>query len=409
MHCKPNELNHRFTMFANKFIKQMCSKNTLFTFFFLSFIILKSSAVEISISNNVNGLLSKSIERSLHNQVTKLSVNGLLDARDFKFMRDSLTLLESVDLKDAQVLGYQGDKGTERDAAIYVANAIPQNAFSFTPANGIPIGKASLKHITLPNSITKIGLQAFAVCGNLLTVDFPNTAIAISEQAFADCSLLESFPTKVDTLEQSCFQNCTSIQGRLNLPLELNYIGISAFDGCSGISELIINSEIKTIPNYSFNNCSSLHTLKFLQNIDEIQEDAFAECTAVNSITLLQSSPPLLHNLAFPSIQRANCIVNLSTQNMLNVYQISSWAGFNFKLIATSNNNLNLQDYRVFVGKGSIRIVAPVMSDCSIYSAEGHIVERFKLQSEISNVSLKSNVTYLVSINRINNFKVFVP
>lgn len=387
----------------------MCSKNTLFTLFFFSFIILNLAAVEISISNNVNGLLNTSIERSLQNQVTKLTVKGIIDARDFKFMRDSLTVLESVDLKDAQVVSYQGDKGTERDAAIYIANAIPQNAFSFTPANGIPIGKASLKHITLPNSITKIGLQAFAVCGNLVTIGFPNTVISVSEQAFADCSMLESFPAKADTLDQSCFQNCTSIRGGLNLPVELNYIGVSAFDGCSGISELTVNSSMKAIPNYCFNNCSSLHSIKMNGIIDEIQEDAFAECSAINSITLLQSIPPQIHNLTFSGIQRANCTVNVSTQNILNVYQNSSWAGFNFKLIATSNSKVTWSDCKVFVGKGSIRIIAPKQSDCAIYSSTGQLIQRAKLEHETSVFPLKSTNTYFVTVNNNKAVKVLMP
>ena len=53
-------------------------------------------------------------------------------------------------------------------------------------------GCSSLRHVTIPNSVTSIGGRAFYNCSNLISVTIPNSVTNIGEYAFWGCSSLTS-------------------------------------------------------------------------------------------------------------------------------------------------------------------------------------------------------------------------
>lgn len=75
-----------------------------------------------------------------------------------------------------------------------------------------------LEKIHLPNSLTHIGCNAFAECGELLKVKLPRNLQYIGESAFVDCWQLE----------------------KINLPATVTYIGPRAFLGCINLEEITI-------------------------------------------------------------------------------------------------------------------------------------------------------------------------
>ena len=84
----------------------------------------------------------------------------------------------------------------------------------------IPLEERSsfLEKIRLPESLTHIGSNAFAECGELLKVKLPRHLQYIGEQAFVDCWQLE----------------------KINLPASVTYIGPDAFLGCINLEEISI-------------------------------------------------------------------------------------------------------------------------------------------------------------------------
>jgi len=50
----------------------------------------------------------------------------------------------------------------------------------------------SLTSVTIPNSVTNIGNQAFMSCTNLSSVTIPNGVTSIGQSAFEDCKSLTS-------------------------------------------------------------------------------------------------------------------------------------------------------------------------------------------------------------------------
>jgi len=104
--------------------------------------------------------------------ITKLTLTGTIDARDFKTMRDEMPNLTDIDLSGAEVVAYTGTEGTwwqDNDIRTYPANEIPGYAFQ----NGL-FSNTSLTSFIFPLSITSIGIEAFYNCSGLTSVLIPN-------------------------------------------------------------------------------------------------------------------------------------------------------------------------------------------------------------------------------------------
>ena len=98
-----------------------------------------------------------------------------------------------------------------------------------------------LEKIHLPNSVTHIGANAFAECGELLHIKLPTSLLYIGESAFVDCWQLEkiSLPAKTRAIGPRAFQGCINLyQIRLNKSLEA--IGEDAFDDCESLETILI-------------------------------------------------------------------------------------------------------------------------------------------------------------------------
>lgn len=107
----------------------------------------------------------------------------------------------------------------------------------------IPLEERSsyLEKIHLPNSVTHIGANAFAECGELLSIKLPASLVDIGEAAFVDCWQLErlSMPAKLRRIGPRAFQGCVNLyQVKLNKGLE--EIGEDAFDDCESLETIVI-------------------------------------------------------------------------------------------------------------------------------------------------------------------------
>lgn len=105
------------------------------------------------------------------NSLTELVVIGRINAVDFKNIRDDFKSLEVLDLSEADIRSYMGSNGTGGSSLrVYSANAIPEHAFS-TPSEHTPVGKVTLREVTLPHSIRSINQFAFANCPQLQIIN----------------------------------------------------------------------------------------------------------------------------------------------------------------------------------------------------------------------------------------------
>lgn len=176
------------------------------------------------------GTLGKVIRSFKKNpdKIRNLKVSGPITAEDFYFMRDSMAILEAINLKEAKVVNvkyYDNTHGwTTRN------DIIPDEAFN---------NKKTLSHFSFPEKITYIGSSAFyntSLSGALI---IPDNVIEIGQFAFYGTLIGSvSFSPRLDRIGDNAFRECTSLTGTLTLPETLTYIGSQAFMNCSFTGEL---------------------------------------------------------------------------------------------------------------------------------------------------------------------------
>lgn len=225
------------------------------------------------------GTLGKLIKAAKKNpdRIRNLKVTGLVKDSDFYFMRDSMAILEAVNMKEAKV---QDD-------------VIPNEAFNMKktlcyfsfPEKIVKIGNSAFRStslagaLILPDDVTNIDNYAFN--STLITsVSFGNKLKEINNYAFCQCSSLSAelhFPESLIKIGDLAFQQC-SLSGKLVFPQSLKYIGSRAFLTAGNfVGDLIIPENIKTLPNHAFSNCRFTGGLN-LGNVQELGNSCFYWC-----------------------------------------------------------------------------------------------------------------------------------
>ena len=240
-----------------------------------------------------------------YTQVKNLKITGRINTKDFYFMRDSMDMLQSLNLKDVRVngsFGYQpwfsGDASRddiERD------DIIPQSAFD---------EKKSLLRVVLPDTLTGIGERAFRNCVNLTgSIIIPEGVTRIGSSAFLWCTSLTGTLSLPSTLEYIGGGGAVDIHGAFNdchfscelkLPNNLKYIGHNAFAGNDGYyGNLILPEKLEFIGDGAFGGAHNLTgNLTIPQGVTSISQGAFSN-TGLNGTLQLHDGITGIQSGAF--------------------------------------------------------------------------------------------------------------
>ena len=148
-----------------------------------------------------------------------------------------------------------------------------------------PGGKSG--EFTIPNSVTSIGVAAFASCSGLTSVTIPNSVTSFDGSAFAYCSGLTSvtIPASVTRIGYAVFRGCSGLTS-VTIPNSVTSIDEYAFEGCSGLTSVTIPNSVTTIYiySYAFYNCTGLTKAYFNGNAPSIGAYIFSGCASNFSI-----------------------------------------------------------------------------------------------------------------------------
>lgn len=220
--------------------------------------------------------------------------------------------------------------------------------------NGIPvetIGNAAFQDnttitsVTIPDSVTEIGSNAFAGCTNLTSVKYggdwsnltiqsgnpavedaakdaaneqlfdfeftpDNTAVIVTRYkgtaadvtipsrykgkpvtmidhvAFHNSSVVTSvtIPDSVTAIPDYAFGFCSQLTN-ISIPNSVTFIGFSAFNSCTSLKSITLPSSLSTIQSYAFYNCGNLKTIRIPVSVTSIGNYAFDVCPSLMTVT----------------------------------------------------------------------------------------------------------------------------
>ena len=112
----------------------------------------------------------------------------------------------------------------------------------------------------------------------------------IGNYAFSDCSGLTSLilPSNVTSIGYSAFYGCICLTS-LTLPSSVTSIGSSAFEGCRSLTSLILPSSVTSIGSSAFSGCSGLTSLTLPSSVTSIDGRAFYGCSSLFGLSLPSS------------------------------------------------------------------------------------------------------------------------
>jgi hypothetical protein len=130
-----------------------------------------------------------------------------------------------------------------------IITTIPDTVGATMPSSPNLIG------VTVGNSVTSIGSQAFLLCSGLTSVTFsPNSTLtSIGNKAFDSCSSLTT----------------------ITIPNSVTSIGAYAFWACAALATITIPNSVTSIGDFAFRSCIALTSITIPNSVTSIGADSF--------------------------------------------------------------------------------------------------------------------------------------
>lgn len=161
--------------------------------------------------------------------------------------------------------------------------SICDNAFSY---------RSNLINVEFPNSVTYIGERAFANCENLKSINIPEQLTKTGQGVFDDCTNLETvYFNAIASSDDDDISFSFSFENSVKTVIYGDKVTkvASDFEYNTGLEQVVLGSNVKSIGNSAFSACTSLKSITIPENVTEIGNSAFSACTGLTNITIPES------------------------------------------------------------------------------------------------------------------------
>ncbi len=226
--------------------------------------------------------------------------------------------------------------------------------------------------LTIPDSVTAIGEGAFSNLDGLRTIIIPSTVKRIEQNAFKSNTTLETVIIQerdgegVEYIGDSAFYGCSNLE-TINLPDTITTIGNECFRNCTKLDNVKLPSKLTILRTLTFQGCINLKNLELSLDMVTLRD----QCLSGTSLTTIKF-PPNLSNIE-------NGVLNISRLSEIDTSENNY---FEFK-----NGVLYSKDLKTLV------VALPNVTSMNIENSVEQIIGlAFSNCSRLSNINIPKNV-----------------
>ena len=214
-------------------------------------------------------------------------------------------------------------------------------------------GCSSLTSINISDGVTEIDSDAFKGCSSLTSITIPDSVTSIGYDAFEDCSSLTSIniPDGVTELYGSVFDHCSSLTS-ITIPDSVTSIGYDAFRCCSSLKNINIPNSVTSIGDSAFYGCSSLTSINITDGVTSIGNWTFEDCSSLTSITI----PDSVTSIGFRAFEGCSSLTSITIPDSVTSIDNDAFRG------CTSLTSITIPNSVTSIGDGAFRCCSSLTS-----------------------------------------------
>ena len=222
-------------------------------------------------------------------------------------------------------------------------------------------------NISIPDGVTKIQYQ-FENCTNLVNITIPGSVTTISNHAFYGCRNIASITVSKDNANYS--------SDEYGVLFNKEKTQLIQYPFKNNATEYRIPNTVKSISDLSFFLCCNLVNITIPDSVTSIDSDAFVGCTALKSVTFGENSQ--LTTIGSNAYQECVSLVNITIPDSVTSIGKAAFIGcYSLAAITILNPECEIYDSE-----------STICSGTTIYSYTGSTVEAYATKYNRTFVSL---------------------